>query len=104
MFTIDLRVILLMIVATGIYALLLKFLQKNSPHSVQTKGGGGQRPFEQCSKKLHFSYAMASLRRRSCYAGGAKRETIKSWQIEIQRPASLFLAVTTIQSDKNLIS
>ena len=25
------------------------------------KGGGGQRPFEQCSKKLHFSYGMASL-------------------------------------------
>ena len=24
---------------------------KNSPHDVQTKGGGGQRPFEQCSKK-----------------------------------------------------
>ena len=38
-----------------------------------------------------------SFRRRSCYAGGAKRETIKSWQIEIQRPASLFLTVTTIQ-------
>ena len=40
MFTIDLRVILLIIVATGIYALLLKFLQKNSPLDVQTKGGG----------------------------------------------------------------
>ena len=25
------------------------------------KGVGGQRPFEQCSKKLHFSYGMASL-------------------------------------------
>ena len=25
-------------------------------------GGGGQRPFEQCSKKLHFSLGMASLR------------------------------------------
>ena len=24
-------------------------------------GGGGQRPFEQCSKKLHFSLGMASL-------------------------------------------
>ena len=24
--------------------------------NVQIKGGGGQRPFEQCSKKLHFSY------------------------------------------------
>ena len=39
-FTIDLRVILSIIVATGVYALLLKFLQKNSPHDVQTKGGG----------------------------------------------------------------
>ena len=26
------------------------------------KGGGGQRPFEQCSKKLHFSYGTASLK------------------------------------------
>ena len=25
-------------------------------------GGGGQRPFEQCSKKLHFSLMSASLR------------------------------------------
>ena len=39
-FTIDLHVILSIIVATGVYALLLKFLQKNSPHDVQTKGGG----------------------------------------------------------------
>ena len=38
-FTIDLRVILSIILATGVYALLLKFLQKNSPHNVQTKGG-----------------------------------------------------------------
>ena len=30
--------------------------------NVQIKGGGGQRPFEQCSKKLHFSLGMASLR------------------------------------------
>ena len=32
---------MLIIVATGVYALLLKFLQKNSPHDVQTKGGRG---------------------------------------------------------------
>jgi len=34
--------------------------------NVQIKGGGGgggQRPFEQCSKKHHFSPAMASLMR-----------------------------------------
>ena len=29
--------------------------------NVQIKGGGGQRPFEQCSKKLHFFETMASL-------------------------------------------
>ena len=31
--------------------------------NVQIKGGGGQRPFEQCSKKLHFFETMASLMR-----------------------------------------
>ena len=61
-FTIDLRVISWIIVATGVYALLLKFLQKNSPHNVQTKGGGGVKGFLNNVKKLHFSYAMASLR------------------------------------------
>ena len=40
----------------------MKFATFNSPHDVQTKGGG-QRLFEQCSKKLHFSYGMASLRK-----------------------------------------
>ena len=30
--------------------------------NVQIKGGGGQRPFEQCSKKLHFFETSASLR------------------------------------------
>ena len=44
-YTTDLRVILSIIVATGVYALLLKFLQKNSPHNVQTKGGGGSKAF-----------------------------------------------------------
>ena len=29
--------------------------------NVQIKGGGGQRPFEQCSKKLHFFERVASL-------------------------------------------
>ena len=29
--------------------------------NVQIKGGGGQRPFEQCSKKLHFFERGASL-------------------------------------------
>ena len=31
------------------------------------KGGEGQRPFEQCSKKLHFSLAMASLTLMATY-------------------------------------
>ena len=36
--------------------------------NVQIKGGGGgQRPFEKCSKKHHFSPAMASLKRRLKY-------------------------------------
>ena len=39
-FTIDLHVILSIIVATGVYALLITLLQKNSPHNVQTDGGG----------------------------------------------------------------
>ena len=39
-FTIDLRVILLIIVATGVYTLLLKFLQKNSPHRCSNERGG----------------------------------------------------------------
>ena len=45
--------------------LMLKNAFKKHPlqnrTNVQIKGGGGQRPFEQCSKKLHFSYRMASL-------------------------------------------
>ena len=62
-FTIDLHVILWIIVATGVYALLLKFLQKNSPHrGLNEWGGEGQRLFEQCSKKLHFFYPEASLK------------------------------------------
>ena len=39
-YTTVLRVFLSIIFATGVYSLLLKFLQKNSPHNVQTKGGG----------------------------------------------------------------
>ena len=45
-----------------------EIFMKNSPHDVQTKGGGGgQRPFEQCSKKLHFSYGTASLSDKVTY-------------------------------------
>ena len=53
-FTIDLRVILSIIVATGVYALLLKFLQKNSPHDVQTKGGGVKGLFNNVKKTALF--------------------------------------------------
>ena len=61
----------------GIEALMVKFggeigtlyqMLKNAfkKHPLQNRTnvqikGGGQRPFEQCSKKLHFSLAMASL-------------------------------------------
>ena len=45
--------------------LMLKSAFKKYPlqnrTNVQIKGGG-QRPFEQCSKKLHFSYGSASLK------------------------------------------
>ena len=56
--------------ATYMLIILLPFLMlknafKKHPlqnrTNVQIKGGGGQRPFEQCSKKLHFSETMASL-------------------------------------------
>ena len=44
--------------------------------NVQIKGGGGQRPFEQCSKKLHFFERGASLKHLlnsdEFYAGSAK--------------------------------
>ena len=52
--------ILSIIVATGVYALLLKFLQKNSPHNVQTKGGG-VKGFLTMFKKLHFFTARLPL-------------------------------------------
>ena len=49
-----------------LYQMLKKAFKKHplqNRTNVQIKGGGGgQRPFEQCSKKLHFSLGMASLR------------------------------------------
>ena len=53
-----------------VFSLLLPFsmlknaFKKYPPQNrtnVQIKGGGGQRPFEQCSKKLHFFEMGASL-------------------------------------------
>ena len=63
-FTIDLRVILSIIVATGVYKLLLKFLQKNSPHRCSNERGGGavKGLLNNVKKKLHFSYGTASLK------------------------------------------
>ena len=57
-----------------VFSLLLPFsmlknaFKKYPPQNrtnVQIKGGGGQRPFEQCSKKLHFFEMRASLRQES---------------------------------------
>jgi len=36
-------------------------LQNRTNVQIKGGGGGGQRPFEQCSKKHHFSPVMASL-------------------------------------------
>ena len=48
-----------------LYQMLKNAFKKYPPQNrtnVQIKGGGGgQRPFEQCSKKHHFSPVMASL-------------------------------------------
>ena len=67
-FTIDLRVILWIIVATGVYALLLKILQKNSPHRSSNEGVGGVKGFLNNVKKtalfLHedFPYAVRKMK------------------------------------------
>ena len=50
------------IVGTGVYALLLRFLQKNSPHNVQTNEGGGSKAFWTMLKKLRFTCTLASLK------------------------------------------
>ena len=47
-----------------LYQMLKNAFKKHPPQNrtnVQIKGGGGQRPFEQCSKKLHFFEMGASL-------------------------------------------
>ena len=46
------------------FLMLKNAFKKHPPQNrtnVQIKGGGGERPFEQCSKKLHFFERMASL-------------------------------------------
>ena len=59
--SIDLRIILSNDVATGVYALFKKSIKKNPLRNVQKRGGGGQRPFEQCSKKLQIWFRGAPL-------------------------------------------
>ena len=49
--------------------------------NVQVKGGGGQRPFEQCSKKLHFFERVASLK--------AKSEKIRALRETFERKDSI---------------
>ena len=47
-----------------LYQMLKNAFKKHPPQNrtnVEIKGGGGQRPFEQCSKKLHFFESKASL-------------------------------------------
>ena len=39
----------------------LSHSKKFATYMFKTREGGGQRPFEQCSKKLHYWYMMASL-------------------------------------------
>ena len=51
--------------------------------------GGGQRPFEQCQKKLHFSYTMASLRTTIGKILSMKCLTLQMCDIN-QRPVLLY--------------
>ena len=51
-----------------LYQMLKNAFKKYPPQNrtnVQIKGGGGQRRFEQCSKKLHFFEMRASLMDKS---------------------------------------
>ena len=59
--SIDLRFILSNYVATDIYALFKKYIKKNLLRNVQNEGGGDQRLFEQCLKKLQIWYMRAPL-------------------------------------------
>ena len=57
----------------------LKVVQKNLQHTCSKQGGGAQRPFEQCSKKLHYWYSKASLTVGSMFiAPIISRETVWS--------------------------
>ena len=62
-----------------LYQMLKNAFKKYPPQNrtnVQIKGGGGERPFEKCSKKLHFFEMRASLSednvRSSLTTGGSK--------------------------------
>ena len=68
------------------------------------KGGGGQRPFEQCSKKLHFSQRMASLssyavmrllrsRALACLCNSRTRLRCQEEEDSISQYFSVFLSI-----------
>ena len=85
---------MLIIVATGVYALLLKFLQKSSPRNVQTNGGGGVRGFLKKVKTnctflvgwlplvdllLPVTIITASSLQENCSKCGRGRRSRQSW-------------------------
>ena len=53
-------------VATDIYVLFNKSVKKICNIIFKTRGGG-QRLFEQCSKKLHYWYSRVSLTWTTCF-------------------------------------
>ena len=90
-FTIDLRVILWIIVATGVYALLLKFLQKNSPHNVQTKGGGVKGLLNNVQKNCTFLTRWLPLARKllECQTPELAEKLRTGWRGHEQRAPQL---------------
>ena len=56
--------------------------------NVQIKGGGGQRPFEQCSKKLHFFEMGPSLSDPPSFATYSfLREALSKGPFDLQNPS-----------------
>ena len=47
-----------MIVAKGVYALFLKFLQKNSPHTYSNEWGGGGGESQNCTGQKCTTYEL----------------------------------------------
>ena len=98
-FTIDLRVILSIIVATGVYALLLKFLQNNSPHNVQTKGGGVKGFLNNVKKTALFLSGGFPTQQRLIVKSCKKSNPIKRGQrLESYRILQIFLTFDSASS------